>query len=78
MSYLDADWQELQDILYKADAVHVKTLLSDQVQYCGENVFEVPIGSEITIDFNKLAKSVLNAGYRKIENMELSQQMQPL
>lgn len=67
MNYLDTDLQELRDILYRAEAIHVETLLSDQVQHCGENVFEVPAGSEITIDFNKLAKAVLDAGYRKVE-----------
>lgn len=31
MNYLDTDLQELRDILYRAEAIHVETLLSDQV-----------------------------------------------
>lgn len=62
---LEADITNIRDILMRADAVSCD-VTGYKPQLYGSNVlFEIPSGYSVTVNYNKLAKALYDAGYRK-------------
>lgn len=58
--------QKIVDILIDADAVMSVSHFAPQY-YFSNNLYEIPIGYTISVNFEKLATALWDAGYRKEE-----------
>lgn len=55
----------IRDILINSDAVTCTVESYEPDLYMGNTLYRVPSGHRVTIDYNKLAKAIYKAGYRK-------------
>lgn len=58
--------QKIVDILINADAVMCVSNFAPQ-RYFSKNLYEIPMGYTIGVNFEKLATALWDAGYRKEE-----------
>lgn len=58
--------QKIADILIDADAVMCVPHFAPQY-YFSNNLYEIPIGYTMSVNFKKLATDLWDAGYRKEE-----------
>lgn len=65
-NYDIAEVQKIADILIDADAVMCVPHFAPQC-YFSNILYEIPIGYTITVNFEKLATALWEAGYRKEE-----------
>lgn len=58
--------QKIVDILINADAVMCAPIFTAR-HYASNALYEIPFGYTVTVNFEKLATALWNAGYRKEE-----------
>lgn len=57
--------EAIRGILMNSDAVHCDVDSYEPTYYCDNTVYHVPNGYCVQIDYNKLAKAIYDAGYRR-------------
>lgn len=56
---------DILDILLHANAVTCTVTGYEPMLYASKALYEIPSGHQVTIDYNKMAKALYDAGYRK-------------
>ena len=58
---------DIISILTHADAVTCTVTGYEPMPYASKALYEIPSSHRVTIDYNKMAKALYDAGYRKAE-----------
>lgn len=61
------DISAICDVLMDADAITCTIEPYEPVLYHDKAMYHIPSGYYIKVDFNKLAKAIYEAGYRKLK-----------
>lgn len=59
--------EAIRDVLMTADAVSCDVDSYEPVHYHDNDIYHIPNGYCVQIDYNKLAQAIYNAGYQKGE-----------
>ena len=56
---------DITNVLLNSDAVTCTVSCSEPQLYASNALYEIPAGYRVEVDYNKLAKAIWDAGYRK-------------
>lgn len=56
---------QIRDILIDSDAISCDIECYEPLNYADRVLYSIPSGHRVTVDYNKLAAAIYNAGYRK-------------